>query len=221
MATPRKLPEKRPGKAGGKRDENRKQRAEAIAQAGLGLFLERGIEGVTIDEIAERAGTAKGNFYRYFDDKAQLVESLLLPMARTTRSAMRKCGVDLAKAKTNQGVTDAYASLATTLIASAVQYRDEVRLFLQEHRAPATAARASVRALSDELQQGAFRLSQAAKDHGVIAVKDPRISALAVIGAIEHLALVLLRGDIPDILPLDIASTLIGMVLDGLRPRTA
>jgi hypothetical protein len=39
-----------------------------------------------------------------------------------------------------------------------------------------------------------------------------------VIGAIEHLALVLLRGDVE--LPIaEVGSTLIRMVLDGLRVR--
>ena len=36
------------------------------------LFLERGIETVTIDEITREAGVAKGSFYRYFDDKKQI-----------------------------------------------------------------------------------------------------------------------------------------------------
>lgn len=219
MMTPlRKIPEKRPGKVGGKRDANRRRRSETLATAALELFLVRGIEDVTIDDIAERAGTAKGNFYRYFDDKSQLVESLLVPLATLVRKAMRQCAVDLAKAKAPEQVSDAYGKLAATLGVSAIEHRDVVRLYLQEHRAPATASRASLRKMADDLQQGAFLLSEAAVKHGLVEVRDPRISALAVVGAVEHLVLVLLRGDLDLSLP-DVASTLIRMTLDGLRVR--
>jgi len=221
MITPlRKVPEKRPGKVGGKRDANRRRRSETLARATLDLFLVRGIEDVTIDDIAERAGTAKGNFYRYFDDKAQLVEALLLPLAAVVRKSMRKCAVDLGKAKAPDEVSDAYGRLAATLGVSAIENRDVVQLYLQEHRAPSTEARSGLRRLADELQQGAFRLSEAGVRHGVVEVKDPRISALAVIGAVENLALVILRGEHDFSLP-DVANTLIHMVLDGLRVRPA
>src|SRR5210317_2345369 len=63
-------PVERPGAVGGKRDLNRRQRVQDLIDAGLSLFLERGIEAVTIDEVARKAGMAKGNFYRYFRDKA-------------------------------------------------------------------------------------------------------------------------------------------------------
>lgn len=219
MITPlRKVPEKRPGKVGGKRDANRRHRSETLARAALELFLLRGIEDVTIDDIAERAGTAKGNFYRYFDDKAQLVESLLIPVAAIVRRAMRKCVVDLGKSKDQTEVSEAYGRLAATLTVNAIEHRDVVQLYLQEHRAPATESRAGLRRLARELQEGAFQLSEAGVRHGVVHVRDPRISAIALIGAAENLALVLLRNDIEFSLP-DVGGTVISMVLDGVRVR--
>lgn len=218
MTPLRKVPEKRPGKLGGKRDANRRRRSETLARAALDLFLERGLEDVTIDDIAERAGTAKGNFYRYFDDKSQLVESLLVPLAALVRKSMRVCAIDLAKAKSPAAVSDAYQKLAANLGMAAMEHRDVVRLYLQEHRAPATEARASLRKLESELQEGAFRLSESAVKHGLVEVRDPRISALAVVGAIEHLALILLRGDM-ELSLAEVGTTLVRMVLDGLRVR--
>lgn len=219
MSTPlKKVPAKRPGKAGGKRDENRRRRSETLARAALELFLERGIEDVTIDEIAERAGTAKGNFYRYFDDKTQLVEALLVPLSAMVRKAMRSCAVDLGKARTPSEVSDAYGKLAATLAMAALEHREVTRLYLQEHRGPATEARSALRKLESDLTKGAFRLSEAAVEHRVVEVADPRISALAVVGAVEHIALVLLRGDLELSVP-EVAGTLIRMTLDGLRVR--
>src|SRR5690349_21242717 len=71
----------RPGQPGGRRDTNRKERTKAIGDAALALFLERGIEAVTIEDITTRAGVAKGSFYRYFDDKHALTEALFQPLA--------------------------------------------------------------------------------------------------------------------------------------------
>ena len=51
----KRAPKERPGPPGGKRDVNRKRRTHAIARAALGLFLERGVESVTIDDIAREA----------------------------------------------------------------------------------------------------------------------------------------------------------------------
>src|SRR5687767_14548749 len=75
------VPQKRPGPAGGKRDENRRRQTAALAAAGLRLFLRHGVEAVTVEQIVDEAGVAKGSFYRYFGDKADLVEALFAPVA--------------------------------------------------------------------------------------------------------------------------------------------
>ncbi len=215
---PRKLPPDRPGPAGGRRDRNRRERTEALLEAGLALFLEHGLEAVTIDDITKRAGIAKGGFYRYFEDKAELVRAIVDPTAAEFRKAMRRCALALGKAKDPAEVTAAYLELATSVTLSALMHKDAVRLYLQEHRAPTLGAREGLRRLALELERGAVHLSQAAVDHGLIRVEDPRVSALAVIGAAEQLALVVFRGDL-DAPPDRIARVLVGMVLEGIRAR--
>ena len=76
------LPTSRPGKPGGKRDQNRKERIRVLQEAALLLFLEQGLAATTIDEITKTAGTAKGNFYRYFSDKEDLVRAIVKPVAQ-------------------------------------------------------------------------------------------------------------------------------------------
>jgi AcrR family transcriptional regulator len=49
---------------------------EAILQAALELFAERGFHGTAVPAIAERAKVAAGTIYRYFDGKEALVNSL-------------------------------------------------------------------------------------------------------------------------------------------------
>ena len=57
---PTKIPEHKPGAQGGKRDANRKEKTQQIADAALKLFLLQGVDKVTIDDIVKAAGVAKG-----------------------------------------------------------------------------------------------------------------------------------------------------------------
>jgi len=50
---------------------------EAILNAALEVFSEKGYHPATIDEIAERAGVGKGTVYSYFRSKSELMEQLI------------------------------------------------------------------------------------------------------------------------------------------------
>ena len=49
---------------------------EAILQAALELFVERGFHGTAVPEVADRAGVGAGTIYRYFVSKEALVNEL-------------------------------------------------------------------------------------------------------------------------------------------------
>jgi AcrR family transcriptional regulator len=51
-------------------------RREAILEAALALFVERGFYGTAVPEIADRAGVGAGTIYRYFDSKEALVNAI-------------------------------------------------------------------------------------------------------------------------------------------------
>jgi len=48
------------------------QRREAILHAALVLFQKKGLENVTLADIADRVGTVKSNLYRYFDSREHI-----------------------------------------------------------------------------------------------------------------------------------------------------
>lgn len=74
-ATSRKL--KLRGKSSRVRKIEPAARREAILDAGLSVFAERGYEAARLDDVAERAGVAKGTLYLYFDDKEALFEEVI------------------------------------------------------------------------------------------------------------------------------------------------
>jgi AcrR family transcriptional regulator len=78
------------GAAGGKRVVRREpkagarkprveaaERRQAILDAALVVFAAHGFEAARLDEVAARAGVAKGTLYLYFEDKQALFESLV------------------------------------------------------------------------------------------------------------------------------------------------
>lgn len=209
-------PMERPGALGGKRDLNRRKRVQDLAAAGLDLFLNNGIEGVTIDEVAREAGMAKGNFYRYFRDKADLVEAVIEPVASAARAAIRECDNKLRTASGRDDTVDAYRHLGTKLVGTLAMYPEATCVYLQERRAPATPSKQAISDLAKELDDRAIALSKVAVERDLLTIKDPRVSALAVSGAVESLALAALRKQFP-MDPLETANALIGLVLDGIR----
>jgi AcrR family transcriptional regulator len=52
-------------------------RRQAILDAALSVFAEHGFEAARLDEMAARAGVAKGTLYLYFQDKEALFEELI------------------------------------------------------------------------------------------------------------------------------------------------
>lgn len=209
-------PVERPGAFGGKRDLNRRKRVQDLVDAGLSLFLQRGIEAVTIDEVAREAGMAKGNFYRYFRDKADLVEAVIEPVASTTREAVQACDKELRGANDRNEAVAAYAQLGNRLVGALALYPDAMCLYLQERRAPATTARQAISDLATELDDRAMSLSQVAADREFVSISDPRLSAIAVLGAVEALALASVRQQV-QMDPIETTKSLISIVLEGLR----
>jgi AcrR family transcriptional regulator len=209
-------PVERPGAVGGKRDLNRRKRVQDLIDAGLSLFLERGIEAVTIDEVAREAGMAKGNFYRYFRDKADLVEAVIEPVASTTRTALDECQTQLSEANGHDEAVTAYGALGNRLMGALAMHPDAMCLYLQERRAPASTARQAISDLAKELDDRAVSLSKTAADREFVSVSDPRVSALAVLGAVEALALASVRNQV-QLDPVETTKRLISIVLEGLR----
>jgi AcrR family transcriptional regulator len=207
----------RPGPVGGKRDENRKQRRAEFEQAALELFLRQGIEGTTIDDIVERTGAAKGSFYRYYEDKKDMVNALLEPMRQALFGVFDRIESAIDAARTPAELMETYQLLALSISGVIFSNPKLTLLYLQESRAPGVGARQPVVDLAENMKKAALRLTLSAHNHQLLRAVNPRVTSLAVLGASEQLLFELFKdaslGE-----PLQIAEALISTVLDGLRP---
>lgn len=59
------------------RAESRERTKERLLAAAAELFASRGVNGTSVEQIAERAGYTRGAFYGNFEDKHELVVELL------------------------------------------------------------------------------------------------------------------------------------------------
>ena len=71
-------------------------RRAAILDAALEEFTARGYEGARLDDVAKRAGVAKGTIYLYFADKEALFQELVRSMVHPVLGTLEQMrGVDI------------------------------------------------------------------------------------------------------------------------------
>jgi AcrR family transcriptional regulator len=60
----------------GARERKRRETLRRITDVGMCLFIERGFEGATVEEIAAAAGISRRTFFHYFESKDDILLSL-------------------------------------------------------------------------------------------------------------------------------------------------
>ena len=56
-------------------EQKKEQKKEGLLEAAYQLFLEKGVNKTSVDEIVKKANVAKGTFYLYFHDKTSFCSS--------------------------------------------------------------------------------------------------------------------------------------------------
>lgn len=208
---------KRPGPPGGVRDTNRLKKAQAIRDAALSLYLARGVEGVSVDDIMKASQMAKGSFYRYFADQAGLMEELMLPLQARMADALEICAAELADS-TSREAKATFQKIAVILSALLTECPGQVRLYLQECRAPGLGARRPIVELAKRVTTAAIDITARAQQVGLTKSGNPAVAALTVVGAVERLVFALLHNeDIGD--HAAVPPVLMATLLEGLKRK--
>ncbi|MBB4239258.1 TetR family transcriptional regulator [Rhizobium esperanzae] len=159
----------------GRRERKRRQTRERIEQAAMTLFLQRGFEATTIEDITEAADVSKRSFFDYFPSKEEVV------FAWQDSFADRLMAEIAARPAEEPSIAAVEAAITATVIASI----DERGLALAEliHRTPALKAR-------DQLKYA--RLEQALAEALLLRTGNApaersrmRVLAAVVIGALR------------------------------------
>ncbi|HMV68283.1 MAG TPA: TetR/AcrR family transcriptional regulator, partial [Myxococcota bacterium] len=213
-----RIPEHRPGRPGGKRDVNRQARLDALCRSALALMLERGVDSVTVDEIARHAGLSKAGFYRYFNGPTELMTTALAPMATAVDELAARIVAALEAALDTEGLTLAYQQLAAGLLAIILHHPEGTRLYLQERFGPPSPMRAPILDLARRVLAIVTRMTRASRAHGLMRDVDVDMTARVVSGAAHEVLGWYLRGELP-IDPAGAVEVLIDVTMWGVRER--
>ena len=73
-----------------RRDRNKELLRARIVSAALRLFAQRGIDAVTVDEIAADADVGKGTLYNYFHAKEDIVLAFMVDLEQSVQAELGK-----------------------------------------------------------------------------------------------------------------------------------
>jgi AcrR family transcriptional regulator len=85
--------------SGGARKGGKAATQEAILLAATQLFLERGYEGTTVADVAERAGVSRATVFWHFSDKGGLFREAFVRLLTPFRESLQRDFHDLPAAK--------------------------------------------------------------------------------------------------------------------------
>jgi len=183
---PSVVPGERPGREGGRRHQNRLERARAICTAAETLYLEKGLNGVTVDDICKSAKIAKGSFYRYFSGQAAVVQALFEPLVHAVTDSLAHARATIQDAPTENTLDEVWPRLALAVNTIVQERPQTLRLYLQERRGPVSETRAPVHQLHQGIGDIMRLLWDVSLAIGTARPLDQRVVNAAALGAIEE-----------------------------------
>lgn len=165
------------------RSARRDATRQKLFEATMALIAEQGFSDTTVDQIAERAGVAKGTVYYNFASKSVLFEELL-------RYGVGLLTADFTAAVAGRPPADAMAALVRAELAFIQRYRSFAQLLLSEMWRTQRDWQQTLRLLREEAITVIAATVQAGVDSGDFAADlDVRLSASALFGVCLVVAL--------------------------------
>ena len=154
-----------------------------IERAALVLFTERGVDGVSVKEVAAQAGISDGAMYRYYPSKYKLAHELMLTIHNRLTELVRSI------AGTDQSFDDKIKAIVTTYCALA---DDDWQLFsyhlMHLHHFPELFAPGQVERKIDSAAQTCAEILETAMTDGDIPTGNVELLASMVLGMVIQAA---------------------------------
>jgi AcrR family transcriptional regulator len=160
------------------RREQADARRTQLVKVTLDLFVERGIEHVTMAEVATRAGVAPGLLYHYFGNKDGLLNAVFA--AADPRDAF----AGLAESLAGQPVAAGLREFCVRAAAALEERADVVRVLFREMLAPETSLPIGIAEIQEQVLGGLARYLEERIDAGELRPHDPRVPLRLLISGI-------------------------------------
>lgn len=144
-----------------------------IEEAALHLFADQGVDGTSIRQIADRAGTAEGNIYRHFSGKDELVRAIFEACASRFHEVLRR------EADAHSEPPERLEGLIAGIFVFAAEHPTEFDYLVSIHRhvlgrIDMQREPLPLRLFSTAIQDGI--------DHGLFRAVDPTLAAGWIVG---------------------------------------
>ncbi|MEZ4321208.1 MAG: TetR/AcrR family transcriptional regulator [Myxococcota bacterium] len=177
----------------GRREDNKRQKREALLAAGLAVFGAEGYDRASIEQIVKEAGVARGTFYLYFEDKLALFRALssawvdeLLEIVAEVRSALGTAG-------SPAEALEIYQQMGFAIALFGLNHQQPVIVAFRETRRAGEAGD-FLRAEEQRILDAVTVITAEAAERGLIQVRDPRLTVRMIFGAVERLYFDVLTG---------------------------
>jgi AcrR family transcriptional regulator len=160
------------------RREQAQTRRGQLIEVTLELFVERGIENVTMAEVASRAGITPGLLYHYFTNKEGLLTAVL--NAASPRGAFEDLATSLAGRPVAEGLREFCLRSAALL----EERGDVVRVLFREMLAPESSIVAEIADIQRVVLDGLSKYLAERIDAGELRQHDPRTPLRLLMGGI-------------------------------------
>ncbi|MEU7045065.1 TetR/AcrR family transcriptional regulator [Streptomyces varsoviensis] len=161
--------------------EGSAEKRKAIIGAARDLFVRQGVDRVSMDAIAARAGVSKRTVYDYFGDKRSLFVAILADVSQSLSATARRAldqhlsrDADITTVpRLEQALTALAIELGTTIVGSA-DYAAGFALVAQERlRTPLTEDDIATAAVEEAFTERVAHFA----DAGLLDTDDPRMTA--------------------------------------------
>jgi TetR/AcrR family transcriptional regulator, repressor of fatR-cypB operon len=147
----------------------RNEKRDALLEAALELFSEKGFHAAPISLIAQKAGVGVGTIYRYFKDKDELIHELFRELLARVRAMAFADGVE------NLAVRERFLLVFTRILKFFLECPREFKFLEQYHYS----AFSTPESLDTESDESAKKLLIRAREEG--AAKDVPLAVLEAI----------------------------------------
>jgi AcrR family transcriptional regulator len=160
------------------------KRREAILEAAIGLFSERGFRGTTTRELAAAVGVSEPVLYQHFSTKRELYTAILEQLAEDTGTQGRPCA-GMAEGDHRRYLTE----LANWIIDWHIHHKAHVRLLLLSALEHHEFNQLFYERYSKAFLEEVIRYFAAQMDRGVFRRMDPRVQAHTFLALVANYSL--------------------------------
>ena len=166
------------------RKERREDRREAIKQAAIEVFSEKGYHAAKVSEIVDRVGVAQGTFYLYYEGKQQLFGELLQDFLDVVLTTI--AGWEPGDVETREDLRSQLTQVGMLLTEVIVEHDGLATIFFKEALAVAPEFDALIHEFYDTLTAMLTDFNRILCKRGLIAPMNFRLLGVMTIGMVER-----------------------------------